>query len=407
MMNEIRFPPYFRCDGAVLERRRFFSLAATPMSDLEQLSTLIGDIYDAALDPTLWVGVLENTAHFVGGPAAALFWKDAASKSGDAVYGYGIEPYYQQLYFEKYIKLDPLTIGQFFAEVEEPVSVADLMPYDEFLETRAYREWGRPQGLVDTLNVALDKTATSAAMYCVFRHEQTGLVDDEMRRRMRLIVPHMRRAVLIGRVIDLKTAEAATFADAADGLGAAMFFVDATARIVHANARGHAMLTQGSLLRVVDGKLVPNDESAEQPLNEVYAMAERGDAAVGVKGIAVPLMALDGERHVAHVLPLTSGARRRAGTSYAAAAAVFLQKAALDAPSPQELIAKLYKLTPTELRVLLAIVQVGSVAEAAETLGIAESTTKTHLHRLFSKTGTKRQTDLVKLVAGYASPFAA
>jgi hypothetical protein len=129
-----------------------------------------------------------------------------------------------------------------------------------------------------------------------------------MRRRMRLIAPHVRRAVLIGRVIDLKTAEAATFVDAADGLGAGMFFVDASARIVYANASGHAMLAQGSLLRVVDGKLVPNDASAEQALNEVYAMAERGDTAVGVKGIAVPLMALDGERHVAHVLPLTSGA---------------------------------------------------------------------------------------------------
>jgi hypothetical protein len=67
---------------------------------------------------------------------------------------------------------------------------------------------GRPQGLVDVLNVALDKTATSAAMYCVFRHKRDGQVDDEMRRRMGLIVPHLRRAVLIGRVIELKTAEA-------------------------------------------------------------------------------------------------------------------------------------------------------------------------------------------------------
>jgi DNA-binding CsgD family transcriptional regulator len=375
------------------------------MSEAEQLSALIGDIYDAALDRALWVGVLEKTARFVGGPAAGLFWQDAASKSGDAVYGYGIEPYYQQLYFEKYIKLDPLLIGHFFAEVEQPVSVSDIMPYDEFLETRAYQEWGRPQGLVDTLNVVLDKTATSAAMYCVFRHERDGRVDDEMRRRMRLVVPHLRRAVLIGRVIDLKTAEAATFVDAADGLGAGMFFVDASARIVHANASGHVMLTQGSLLRVVEGKLVPLDASAEEALGKVYAMAEQGDTAVGVKGIAVPLMALDGERHVAHVLPLTSGARRRAGTSYAAAAALFVQKAALDTPSPQELIVKLYKLTPSELRVLLAIVQVGSAAEAAEMLGIAESTAKTHLHRLFAKTGAKRQADLVKLVAGYASPF--
>ena len=97
------------------------------MSEAEQLSALIGDIYDAALDSTLWVGVLENTARFVGGPAAGLFWKDAAAKSGDAAYGYGIEPYYRQLYFEKYIKLDPLTVGHFFAEVGEPVAVADLI----------------------------------------------------------------------------------------------------------------------------------------------------------------------------------------------------------------------------------------------------------------------------------------
>jgi DNA-binding CsgD family transcriptional regulator len=165
------------------------------------------------------------------------------------------------------------------------------------------------------------------------------------------------------------------------------------------------MLAQGSLLRVVGGKLAPNDASAEQGLNEVYAMADGGDAAMGVKGIAIPLTARDGERHVAHVLPLTSGARRRAGSTYAAAAAVFVHKAALDSPPPQAVVAKLYKLTPTELRVLLAIVQVGGVPEVAEALGIAESTVKTHLMRLFAKTGTKRQADLVKVVAAYVNPL--
>jgi DNA-binding CsgD family transcriptional regulator len=279
------------------------------------------------------------------------------------------------------------------------------MSYDEFLETRAYQEWGRPQGLVDVLNVALDKTATSAAMYCVFRHARDGRVDEQMRQRMRLIVPHLRRAVLIGKVIDLKAAEADSLADSVDGINAGMFLVDASARIVHANASGHAMLAQGSVLRAVGGKLLTKDASAEQALNEVCAMAERGDAAVGAKGIAIPLTAIEGTRYVAHVLPLTSGARRRAGATYAAAAAVFVHKAALDTPSPQEVIAKLYKLTPTELRVLVAIMQVGGVSEVAETLGIAESTVRTHLLRLFAKTGAKRQSDLIKLVASYTSPL--
>jgi DNA-binding CsgD family transcriptional regulator len=117
------------------------------------------------------------------------------------------------------------------------------------------------------------------------------------------------------------------------------------------------------------------------------------------------LTARDGERHVAHVLPLTSGARRRAGSTYAAAAAVFVHKAALDSPPPQEVIAKLYKLTPTELRVLLAIVEVGGVPEVADALGIAASTVRTHLTQLFAKTGTNRQADLVKLVVRYSNPL--
>jgi DNA-binding CsgD family transcriptional regulator len=387
----------------VLESRLI--LRGGVMSEAEQLSALIGVIYDAALDPTLWPKVLPKSAQFVGGRAAALFYKDAASKSGDVAYYCGIDPHYRQLYFDKYIKLDPLTIGHFFAEVEQPVAIADIMPYDEFLETRFYKEWVRPQQVVDFVSAVLEKSATGAALFGVFRHERYGRVDDETRRRMRLIIPHIRRAALIGRVIDLKTAEADSFADTVDGISAGMFLVDANARIVHANASGHAMLAEGSLLRVVSGKLVPNDASAEQGLNEVYAMAERGDAAVGVKGIAMSLTARDGERHVAHVLPLTSGARRRAGASYAAAAAVFVHKAALDSPPPQAVVAKLYKLTPTEQRVLLAIVQVGGVPEVAVVLGIAESTVRTHLHRLFAKTGTKRQADLVELVAGYSNPL--
>jgi DNA-binding CsgD family transcriptional regulator len=93
------------------------------------------------------------------------------------------------------------------------------------------------------------------------------------------------------------------------------------------------------------------------------------------------------------------------GTSYAASAALFVHKATLEAPSAPETIARLYRLTPSELRVLLAVVQLGGVPEVAGALGIGEATVKTHLHRLFSKTDTSRQADLVKLVAGFSSPL--
>jgi len=375
------------------------------MDEAEQVSCLIADVYDAALNQTLWPGVLKESAAFVGGVAASLFSKDAKSKTGSVAYAVGIAPHYQRTYFETYIKLDPLTAGHCLAELDKPVSTADLMSYDEFLETRFYKEWVRPQGMVDFVSAVVDKSTTGAAMFGVFRHERDGIADDETRRRMRLIAPHIRRAVLIGRVMELKTAETASFADTLDGVSAGMFLVDANGAIVHANASGHAMIAEAAVLRAPGGRLVANDASTDRTLSDVLAAAGGGDSAVGVKGIAIPLTSCAGDRYVAHVLSLTSGARRRAGTNYAAVAALFVHKAALDLLSPPQIIANTFRLTPSELRILLAIVEVGGVAETALAIGVAETTVKTHLHRVFAKTGINRQADLVKLVASYSTPL--
>jgi DNA-binding CsgD family transcriptional regulator len=56
--------------------------------------------------------------------------------------------------------------------------------------------------------------------------------------------------------------------------------------------------------------------------------------------------------------------------------------------------------------VLLALVEVGGAPEVAEALGVAPSTVRTHLKRLYAKTGASRQADLVKLVAKFSSPLA-
>src|SRR5712664_2030909 len=153
------------------------------------------------------------------------------------------------------------------------------------------------------------------------------------------------------------------------------------------------------------GRIVASDAKIDQALRELFAAAGSGDAAIGVRGIALPLKAQDGSCYVAHVLPLTSGARRLAGITYSATSALFICKVATQIRSPPEIIARAYNLTPTELRVLMAIVEVGGVPEVAVALGVAESTVKTHLGRLFVKTGTGRQADLVKVVAGFATPL--
>jgi DNA-binding CsgD family transcriptional regulator/PAS domain-containing protein len=378
------------------------------MQENEQLSNLIADIYDTVLDRSLWPAALKKATGFVRGEASAIFWDDAANDCGDVFFDDGgIQPDYRRLYFEKYKALNPTATLRLFAEVGEPTATGDLIPYDKFLQTRFYLEWAKPQGLVDFASVFLEKAAPKAAMFGIFRHERHGIVDEETRQRMRLVVPHIQRAVLISKVIDLKQDEAASLAQAFDGLRAGVILVDSAGRVVHANAAAHALLSDGRVLRVSRGRLTCGDTKANLDLQAILAAVALGDCAIGTKGIPLPTAPNMPEPFVAHVLPLAAGERRRAAVHHAATAAVFVQKAAIEALSPPEVMAEVFRLTMTELRVLFAIVEVGGVPEVAQVLGIAPSTVRTHLARVYEKTGVARQADLVKLVAGFVSPLSA
>ena len=205
------------------------------MDPATQLSGLIGDIHDAALDEALWSEVVGQAGRFVGGPSAAIFSKSAVAGTGDVHYQVGIEAHWRQLYFEKYVRLDPATVGHQLAEIGQPIGVEDLMPYPEFAQSRFYREWARPQGIVDFASAVLDKSPTGAAMFGVFRYEGDGIVDGDARRRMQLIVPHIRRALTVGRLFERKSTGSAAF-EALDGLSTGVCLLDTGGKIIQANA---------------------------------------------------------------------------------------------------------------------------------------------------------------------------
>jgi DNA-binding CsgD family transcriptional regulator/PAS domain-containing protein len=375
------------------------------MCERQRLTRLISNVYDTALNAASWPDVLAAVANFVGGQASGLLAKDAMNKCVAANCQAGVDPHYLQLYADTYSSFGPVATS-LYCDVEQVVSIPELVPYDEYCQSRFYQEWAKPQGWIDIAFAVLEKSTGGCSCLSVVRREESGMVDDEMRRRVALVVPHLRRALCINRTIDFKKAEAATLADVLDGLTVGLFLIDANGRIGHTNAAAKEILGAGDFLRSSCGRLVASDAHADQVLREIATVAVDGDTAVGIQGIAVPLTAHNGDRYVAHVLPLTSGARRRAGIAYTAAAAVFVRKATLECRSPPEIIGKSYKLTPAELRVLVGIVEIGGVPEVAAALGVADTTVKTHLGRLFEKTGTGRQADLVKMVAGFSMPLA-
>lgn len=370
------------------------------MLNTRKLPDVIDGIYAAALDPTRWQNVVTDICDFVGGQACGLISKDAISKIGMTHYYCGVDPHFIQTYSETYSQYDPLSILPRYGEV---VSIPDLVDYNDYRRGRFCQEWLKPQGCVDAVNVVLERSTFSFPVLMTVLPRKR-MMDEDMRRRISLIVPHANRAILINKAIEVKTSEAAAFADVLNGLNAAIYLLDSGCQIVHANRGGQSLLLADDVLRDVRGRLVARDGQVNQSLHLIFAT--EGDIERATCRKAFALRGNDGQRYVAHVLPLSLVMRGGTERATKAVGALFVRREDLSGQAAGELIARTFDLTPTEMNVFLAIVGVGGAPETAQALGIAVTTVKTHLSRVFAKTGTSRQADLVKLAAEFADPFA-
>jgi DNA-binding CsgD family transcriptional regulator len=232
-----------------------------------------------------------------------------------------------------------------------------------------------------------------------------GPVDRRMYQTIFHLTPHMQRAMLVRQKLQQQNALETTSVRTLDALRTAVLLLDTDGHITHANASAREILDEADVLRSVHGRLVTSDLNADRMLRQALAGTALGDRSMMSANISLHLTARNGSHYVGNLLPLTAGRRQMFGAGYEACAVLFVSKAALETIVAPDLIRKLFKLTPAELRVFLAIVEIGGVPDVARSMGIAETTIKTHLTRIFTKTGTKRQADLVRLLAAFTSPI--
>jgi DNA-binding CsgD family transcriptional regulator len=194
-----------------------------------------------------------------------------------------------------------------------------------------------------------------------------------------------------------------TFASALEMLTAGVVLVDEHLAIVHANAAAGAMLRARDPIRSQQGRLTLAYAAASKALQTAVEVAARNEMDLGCRGIGIPMRRAGGTPCVAHVMPLRAG-QIRPGLAQRATAAVFVAPAASPPRMPADALALLYDLTPAESRIFELIADGQALSDIAVVLGIAPSTVKTHLLRVFDKTGCRRQADLVKLAASMSLP---
>ena len=365
------------------------------------LSDLIGQIYDCVLDPSGWqpvVAQLQDLAHCMN---AAFALQALPSGRLMLTVSNGINPKqlarmadYGSDVIDQWGGADAIARHSF----EEPAVLSWKRPRELWENNRYYAEWAKPQGIVDVIGLVVARDAAAYGSVGFGRHEDAGPVTEAEIDTLRLILPHMQRAVSISRVLDLRTIATESFKAALDEVTSGIVLVDRDLRIVHANAAAQRMLQDGDPIASSGGKLRVPFALGQHALAEAVALAESNEVLIGRRGFGIPARKAAGDPVLLHVLPLRHGTLRP-GLSPAAAAAVFVATRPASRPAPEQAMAALFDLTPAETRVFGMIGSGKTIAETTALLGVGRGTVKTHLLRVFTKTGTRRQAELVELAA--------
>jgi len=242
----------------------------------QALSTLIGAIYDCAIDPDRWDETLRAIGDALASRNAVLHLNDLTQDRilFDKFTGPGHAVLSEH---HKYVS-DMHTLLPAQPDLDEPYVLSRHVSSAVAGASPFVQEWLKPQGIVDIMQLFLMHTPTRYAGLGLAWHEQHGLVTDREFELARLLLPHVRRAVTISNVLDACTVERARMTETLDAMRCAVMLVNARGAILYANRAAEGLLQEGSSLRSASGTLQAVTPSAAVELRNAIKLAVQDES---------------------------------------------------------------------------------------------------------------------------------
>ncbi|HMR33162.1 MAG TPA: helix-turn-helix transcriptional regulator [Geminicoccaceae bacterium] len=362
------------------------------MIDSVELQRVIELLYAAALDGDWTVPVRALASLFGSRPVGLIQYDSRTRRTREAALA-GIEPPYQETFGAVATRrdLDPAWVS-IVARSAAAIPIIDRYAADpELSHTELYQEWLRPQGIHDALEVATFAPPRTVALLSVARPAGAAEFDGDAILAMRALQPHLSRALQIRQRLAGAKLERQRMLDALDRIEHGVLLVDADARILHGNRTAQALLRQGDGLMARDGTLDCARAADGTALRRLVGAAATGtivgDDVLAVRRATGPPLSLV-------VAPL----RGDDGWSREPAAMVIVTDREPSRADGAAELARRHGLTPAEARAALSLLEGGGLPAVADRLGVRLSTVRTLVQRAFAKTGTHRQSELVRLI---------
>src|SRR5262249_49986910 len=248
----------------------------------ERMSDLIGMIYDSAIEPDRWPGTIAEICRAVGCRSGMILLIDLHRSQHRLAYAWGMAPQWERRFLDHSDTLTGFYARAFSKEIcldGEPLVLSSVISGER--AHAIFAELTRPEGITDAMQTVVLRHAGRLAVFGANRHERTDKLSDVERTTMRLLVPHIRRAVTISDLLDVKNIEVATLAATLDSFNAGILVVGDRARILHANRAARDMLSRRDPIAAINGALSIRDARARSEIASAIELARADEATIG------------------------------------------------------------------------------------------------------------------------------
>jgi DNA-binding CsgD family transcriptional regulator len=366
----------------------------------EALLSTVDRIYEAIERPELWPKAIYAIGELIGGQRH--FWGlDQGTEASHVDPTRKMNPYEAGCYGTFFLsRMDLQALDQYAQEFSELIVRFLRIVFLSILRSQSdvgareaiglkmvqrYVEAFEPEAGIS----GSSKSKSAGRKLIAALWEEGRVFGSDSLRSMRLLIPHLDRALRLEMRLNLADLHRNLVSGALDYLTHGVVLVDSSGLPLLLNKRAEEIINQADDLRLspagLSGRRALDTRSLRELIKETVSAGTQGILAVSRGDDLRPLL-------------LIAAPLRPAGSNQPAGGVVFISDPdRADNPNVESL-RRAFDLTYRESQTAIAIADGHGLKAAADTMGVALTTARSQLQQAFAKTGTSHQAELAALV---------
>ncbi|MFC4345694.1 helix-turn-helix transcriptional regulator [Cupriavidus numazuensis] len=369
---------------------------------MPDFAAVIPEIYQQAQEQTPWTSVLRDLSRFFNASGAFLFTTYVPATAGGLGIAYGLPEETVDQFLKETADVD--VWYQELVRKNGPLRTGFTCTTDHLLSdkalrrTRFFSDYLAPSDIGRCISAIVSDGSPASpplAPLCFYRPLGSSPFGVREMRAMQELTPHFARAMQLRW--ELEAARQGHAELAMHRVVTAVVVLGRDRRILYANPAAERFLCRPATSITRDRRLSATDPRDTAALEKAISACATYRFETPLS-FSIRLAGPIGAGIVARLVPPPPGLPNTAQ----AASVAFLSEEGQSGIDTAALASSLYGLSAAETRLLAALVS-GTPLEAIATVHCVElSTVKSQLQSIFSKTGTRRQSDLVRLMYSIA-----